>query len=44
MSFLPLQPKKCFIIWDFPMEMWLKFFEIPMSFLGGVHLICGIAQ
>ena len=44
MSSLPLQPKKCFVFWDFPMKNVVKVFVIPMSSLGGVHLISGIAQ
>ena len=41
MSSLPLQPKKCLIFWDFPMKKVVKIFGIPMSSLGGVHLISG---
>ena len=41
MSSLPLQPKKCLIFGDFPMKNVVK---IPMSSLGGVHLISGIAH
>ena len=44
MSSLPLQPKKCLILGDSPMENVAKIFGIPMSSLGGVHLISGIAQ
>ena len=44
MSSLPLQSKKCLIFEDFPMKNVVKIFGIPMSSLGGVHLICGIAQ
>ena len=44
MSSLPSQPKKCLIFWDFPVENVGKIFGIPMSSLGGVHLISGIAQ
>ena len=44
MSSLPLQPKKCLIGGDFPMKNVVKIFGIPMSSLGGVHLISGIAQ
>ena len=44
MSSLPLQPKKCLILGDFPMKNAVKIFGIPMSSLGGVHLISGIAQ
>ena len=41
MSSLPLQPKKCFILGDFPMK---NVVGIPMSSLGGVNLISGIAH
>ena len=44
MSSIPLQPKKCLIFWDFPMKNMVKIFVIPMSSLGGVHLISGIAH
>ena len=44
MSSLPLQPKKCLIFLDFPMKNVVKIFGIPMSSLGGVHQISGIAQ
>ena len=44
MSSLPLQPKKCLILGDFPMKNVVKIFGIPMSSLEGVHLISGIAQ
>ena len=44
MSSLPLQPKKCLIFLDFPMKNVAKIFGIPMSSLGGVHLISGISQ
>ena len=44
MSPLLLQPKKCLIFWDFPMKNVVKIFGIPMSSLGGVHLISGIAH
>ena len=44
MSSLPFQPKKCLIFWDFPMKNVVKIFGIPMSSLGGVHLISGIAH
>ena len=43
MSSLPLQPRKCLIFLDFPMKNVVKIFGIPMSSLGGVHLISGIA-
>ena len=42
--FLALQPKKCLIFGDFPMKNVVKIFVIPMSSLGGVHLISGIAH
>ena len=44
MSSLPLQPKKCLILGDFPMKNVVKIFGIPLSSLGGVHLISGIAH
>ena len=44
MSSLPLQPIKCLIWGDFPMKIVVKISGIPMSSLGGVHLISGIAQ
>ena len=44
MSSLLLQPKKCLLFWDFPMKNVVKIFGIPMSSLGGVHLISGIAH
>ena len=45
MSSLPLKPKKCLIFLDFPMKnVFFFFFLIPMSSLGGVHLISGIAK
>ena len=44
MSSLPLQPKKCLLFLDFPMKNDSKIFGTPMSSLGGVHLISGIAQ
>ena len=44
MSSLPLQPNKCLIFWDFPMRKVVKIVGIPMSSLGGVHVISGIAQ
>ena len=44
MSSLPLQPKKCLILGDFPMKNVVKIFGIPMSPLGGVHLISGIVH
>ena len=44
MSSLPLQPKKCLIFWDFPMKNVVEICGIPMSSLGGVHLISGIAH
>ena len=44
MSFLPLQPKKCLIFWDFPVKNVVNCFGIAMSSLGGVHLISGIAR
>ena len=44
MSSLPLQPKKCLIFWDFPIQNVVKIFGIPMSSLGGVHLISGIVH
>ena len=44
MSSLPLQPKKCLIWGDFPMKNVVKIVGIPMSPLGGVHLISGIAH
>ena len=44
MSSLPLQPKKCLFFFDFPMKNVVKIFGIPMSSLGGMHLISGIAQ
>ena len=42
MPSLPLQPKKCLIFWDFLIKNVVKIFGIPMSFLGGVHIISGI--
>ena len=44
MSSLPLQPKKYLVFWDFPMKNVVKILGLPMSSLGGVHLISGIAQ
>ena len=44
MSSLPLQPKKCLILGDFPMKIVIKIFWIPMSSLRGVHLISRIAH
>ena len=44
MSSLPLQPKECLILGDFPMKNVVKISGIPMSSSGGVHLISGIAQ
>ena len=45
MSSLSLQPKKCLIIWEFPMKNVVKIFGgFPLSSLGGVHLISGIAH
>ena len=44
MSSLPLQPKECLILGDFPMKNVVKISGIPMSSLGGVHLISEIAQ
>ena len=44
MSSLPLQPKKCLILGDFPMKNVVKIFGIHMSSLGGVHLISGIVH
>ena len=38
----PLQPKKCLILGDFPMKNLVKILWIPMSSLGGAHLISGI--
>ena len=42
--FFTLATKKCLIFWDFPMKNVVKIFGIPMSSLGGVHLISGIVQ
>ena len=44
MSSLPLQPKKSLIFWDFPIQNVVKIVGIPMSSLGGVHLLSGIAH
>ena len=43
MSSLPLQPKSAYFL-DFPMKNVVKICGIPMSSLGGVHLVSGIAQ
>ena len=42
--FFTLATKKCLIFFDFPMKNVVKIFGIPMSSLGGVHLISGIAH
>ena len=42
--FFTLATKKCLILGDFPMKIVIKFFGIPMSSLGGVHLISEMAQ
>ena len=43
--FFTLTTKKVLIFFlDFPMKNVVKIFGIPMSSLGGVHLISGIAQ
>ena len=42
--FFTLATKKVLNFWDFPMKNVVKIFGIPMSSLGSVHLISGIAQ
>ena len=42
--FFTLATKKVLILGDFLMKNVVKIFGIPMSSLGGVHLISGIAQ
>ena len=44
MSSLPLQPKKCLILGEFPMKNVGKIFGISHVFFRGMHLISGIAQ
>ena len=43
MSSLPLQPKSD-ILGEFPVKNMGKIFRIPMSSVGGVHLISGTAH